>query len=104
MGNISKLCQFGWYKSTCFREAKSKFPFQTELLGLFLGPTRNDGNDMYQAILHMNIQGIPRQSLCRHCPNELAPSNKSDAQKQAAFDEAIWGNRGDLMTPPKLTP
>ena len=54
MGEISNLCQFGWYEWNYFQEAKPKILFQMEVLGHCLGPTRNDGNDMCQAILHMN--------------------------------------------------
>ena len=73
-----------------------------KILGCCLGPTQNDGNEICQAILYMNTQVIPRRSLCRLRPNELAPSNKSETQKLAVFDETIQLNLGDLMTTPKL--
>ena len=75
-----------------------------EVLGRCLGPNRNNGNEICQAILHMNGQVIPYQSLRNLHLDELAPSNKSEAQKWAAFDEYIQKKLGNSMTIFKLTP
>ena len=52
----------------------------------------------------MNGQVIPRGLLRCLQPDELVPSNEYEAHNRAAFDEPIWENSGDFMTPPKLTP
>ena len=48
MGDISNLCQFGWYEWVYFREHKAQFPVQKNELGRCLGPTKNEGNEMCQ--------------------------------------------------------
>ena len=89
MGNITNLFQFGWYEWTYFWEEKNKFTFQTEVLVRRVGTTGNYCNKMCQAILQINREVIPRWSIIRLCPNELAPSNKYEYQKRSAFDAAI---------------
>ena len=98
VGDISNLCQFGWYEWVYFREGKASFPYLTEVLGRCLGPTRNEGNEMCQAVLQMNGQILPRRTLRRLTKDELSPSNTVELQKQAAFDEAIRAKLGDSMT------
>ena len=39
-GDISSLCQFGWYNWCYFCEDKISFPFHKELLGKVLGPSK----------------------------------------------------------------
>ena len=40
-GNISNICQFGWYEWVYFQETKEKFPFPAHVLGRCLGPANN---------------------------------------------------------------
>ena len=63
MGDISNLCQFGWYEWVYFREHKAQFPVQKNELGRCLGPTKNEGNEMYQWVLRQNGQVVPRMTL-----------------------------------------
>jgi hypothetical protein len=98
MGDISNLCQFGWYEWCYFRQNTAGFPHNKEVLGRCLGPTKNDGNEMCQWILQMNGEVVPRRSLRRLRPDELAASNASEARKRAQFDEAISAKLGDSFT------
>jgi hypothetical protein len=42
-GDISNLCQYGWYDWCYYREQTAKFPFNCEVLGRVLGPARGEG-------------------------------------------------------------
>ena len=53
-GNISSLCQFGWYKWCYYCEHTAAFPHNCEVLGWVLGPARGEGNEMAQLILKAN--------------------------------------------------
>ena len=50
-GDISNICQFGWYEWVYFREATAKFPFPAHVLGRCLGPANNEVNEMTQWFL-----------------------------------------------------
>ena len=101
MGDISNLCQFGWYEWVYFCQHTASFPYQKEVLGRCLGPTKNEGNEMCQWVLQMNGQVVPRRTLRRLRPDEVSPSNESECQKRAAFNEAIKENLGDSLTLPE---
>ena len=53
-GDISFLCQFGWYEWCYYCEQTAAFPHDCEALGRILGPTRGKGNEMAQWILKAN--------------------------------------------------
>ena len=38
-GDISSLCQFGWYEWCYYHEQSAAFPHSHEVLGWILGPT-----------------------------------------------------------------
>jgi hypothetical protein len=44
-GDISNLCQFGWYEWCYYREHTAAFPNQQEVLGRVLGPAGGEGNE-----------------------------------------------------------
>ena len=50
-GYISHLCQFAWYKWAYFYDDSSdaSFPFLKAMIGRFLGPAKNEGNEMTRA-------------------------------------------------------
>ena len=50
-GDISNICQFGWYDWVYFRESVAVFPYLVEVLGRCLDPTKNEGNEMAQWVL-----------------------------------------------------
>ena len=102
MGDISNLCQWGWYEWVYFRQGKAKFPHLTEVLGRCLGPCKNEGNEMCQAILQQNGQIVPRRSLRRLTAHELSVTNEAEASKRANFDAAITKKLGDSMTVVKV--
>ena len=50
IGDISHLCQFGWF-DWCYFKDYEQFPGQSEKLGRCLGPAANYSNEMSQWIL-----------------------------------------------------
>ena len=62
-GDISSLCQYGWYEWCYFRDQTTAFPNNKEDLGRVLGPGRVAGNEMAQWILKVNGRVVPRRSL-----------------------------------------
>ena len=62
-GDISSLCQFGWYEWCYYREQTAAFPHNREVLGRVLGPARGEGNEMAQWVLKANGKVVPRRSL-----------------------------------------
>ena len=69
-GDISNICQFGWYEWVYFRETPAKLPFPAYVLGHCLGPADNDGNEMTQWFLKQNGQIVPRRTMRRLTPEE----------------------------------
>ena len=62
--DISNIFMFDWYEFCYFREVSdTKFPFQKEQLGRCLGPMKNEGNEMAQAILKMSGSIVPRRTV-----------------------------------------
>ena len=98
MGDISNLCQWSWYEWVYFRQGKAKFPYLKEELGRCLGPCKNEGNEMCQAILQQNGKIVPRRSLRRLTTHELSISNEAEARKRANFDADIKKKLGDSLT------
>jgi hypothetical protein len=88
-GDISKVCQCGWYDWCYYREQKAKFPFNREVLGRVLGPAKSEGNEMAQWILKANGNVVPHCTVRSlqvdkvHSPNEI--------EKRESFDELIEG-------------
>lgn len=99
-GDISNLCQFGWYEWVYFRDGSQAFPTMRECLGRCLGPAKNEGNEMAQWILKMNGQIVPRRSLRRLSEAELNPTNEIEIRKRQAFDNAIAAKLGDSFSLP----
>ena len=58
-GDISSLCQFGWYEWCYYRDHTEKFPFSKEVLGWILGPAKREGNEMAQWVLKANGNVVP---------------------------------------------
>ena len=59
-GDISSLCQFGWYEWCYYCEQAAAFAHNREVLGQVLGPARGKGNEMAQWVLKANGQVVPR--------------------------------------------
>ena len=71
-GDISKKSNFGWYEWVHFRETTAKLPFPAHVLGLCLGPSKNEGNEMTQWVLKQNGQIVPRIKMRRLTLEEWA--------------------------------
>ena len=98
-GDISNLCNFTWYEWCYFREESNhKFPYPKEYLGRVLGPMKNEGNEMAQAILNAKGNVLPRRSV-RHL-TEAELHNEVEVKKRAAFDKRILARLGDSLSPP----
>ena len=58
-GDISSLCQFGWYEWCYYRERTAAFPHNCEVLGQVLGPAQGEDNEMAQWVLKANGKVVP---------------------------------------------
>jgi hypothetical protein len=98
-GDISSLCQFGWYQWCYYREHTAKFPNQQEVLGRVLGPARGEGNEMAQWILKGNGKVVPRRSV--RALNTAELHSPVEIKKRAVFDALIERRHGTSINPPK---
>ena len=96
--DISNL-QFGWYEWVYYRD-DDPYPLPHEYLGRCLGPAKNEGNEMTQWILKKNGLVVPRRTVRRLKPSELALSNEGEARKRGKFDDAIEAKLGDSYNLP----
>ena len=101
-GDISNIYTFGWYEWVYFRDHGS-FPSNKEQLGRVLGPLRNEGNEMAQAVLNGNGKVVPRRTLRRITTAEL--HSDTEKQKRKLFDHLILAKLGPSISfPPKPLP
>ena len=99
-GDISNLCQFGWYEWCYFREQTAAFPNQREVLGRVLGPSRGEGNEMCQWVLKANGKVVPRRSV--RPLHEAEIHSPCEIRKRETFDELIERSHGTSINPPKV--
>ena len=96
-GDISNLCQFGFYEWCHYRD-DLPFPNDKERLGRCLGPARGEGNEMAQWILTSKATVVPRRSPR---PLSVAELNSPNEEKiRAIFDAVIekrYGNRFGML-------
>ena len=98
-GDISNICSFGWYDWIYYRDHGS-FPENKEKLGRVLGPIKNEGNEMAQAILTSKGTVVPRRTIRRLRKEELY--SEVEKRKRQLFDDLIRSKMGDSMRfPPK---
>ena len=101
-GDISNICQFKWYEWVYFRDGSQKFPFEQEVLGRYLGPAKNEGNEMTMNILKSNGNVVPRTGLRKLTPAEQ--HKPMEKQKRAEFDSAIRTKLGtSFALPPSMS-
>ena len=100
-GDISNICQFGWYEWVYFRETTAKFPFPAHVLGRCLGPAKNEGNEMTQWVLKQNGQIFPRRTMRRLTPEEWA--REIEIKKRSELNDAIKARYGDSFSLPDKT-
>jgi hypothetical protein len=98
-GDISNLCQFGWFECFYYREHTAAFPNQQEVLGRVLGPARGEGNEMCQWVLKGNGKVVPRRSVRHLNPSEI--HSEVEIKKTKVFDELIERRHGTSINPAK---
>ena len=101
-GDISNLCQYGWYEWCYYREQTAAFPNQKEVLGRVLGPAKGEGNEMCQWVLKPNGRVVPRRSLRPLQDAEI--HSPTEVSKRKLFDELIERRWGTQISPPKAKP
>ena len=100
-GDISSLCQFGWYEWCYYHEQTAAFPRNCEVLGQVLGPTQGEGNEMAQWVLKANGRGLLRQSLQ---PLTTAERHSLVEEKKCnVFNVLIERRMGTSINPPPTT-
>ena len=101
-GDISNLCQFDWYDWCYYREeAKNMFPYQKELLGRAIGPSKNEGNEKAQNVLTYNGYVLPRRTVRRLTQVEW--ESESEKSKRDKFTDKIINRFGDSLSPPPIS-
>ena len=100
-GDISNLCQFGWYEWCYFRDHTAAFPTNREVLGRVLGPARGTGNEMCQWVLKANGRVVPRRSVRRLQVAEI--HSAVEIKKRQVFDELIERRWGETMPTSKTS-
>ena len=86
-GDISSLCQFGWYEWCYYCDHTEKFPFNKEVLGRILGPAKGEGNEMAQWVLKANGNVVPQ-----HTARPLAVAethSTTELKKRGTFDALL---------------
>ena len=59
-GDISHICQHGWYERCYFlEESNIRFLFQKQQLGRVIGPVKNKFNKMTQDVLTITGKVVP---------------------------------------------
>ena len=96
-GDISTICNFGWYQWVYYPTSGS-FPEAKERLGRVLGPCKNEGSEMSQAVLTSKGTIVPRRTLR---PLKTAKStSETELRKRQLFDTLIRSKLGDSMVKP----
>ena len=72
------------------------FPYPREQLGRYLGPLKNEGNEMAQALLKSNGEVVPRRTVRRLTEHELI--SETEIAKRKKFDQSIKDSLGDSLT------
>jgi hypothetical protein len=97
--DISNLCRFG-HEWVYFHENLAAFPFQKEQLARYLGPAKNEDNEMAQWVLKDNGKVVPQWSIRHLSAAKLAPSNEDEHSKRENFSTSICGLLGDSISLP----
>ena len=97
--DISNRFRFKWYDWCYYRDNKSKFPFNKELLGRILGPARGEGDQMSQWMLKPNGRVVPRRTA--RPLNDAELCSEFEIRKRKIFDAFIEGKQRTSIIPPK---
>mmetsp|Transcript_26699 Transcript_26699/g.37842 ORF Transcript_26699/g.37842 Transcript_26699/m.37842 type:complete len:775 (+) Transcript_26699:4067-6391(+) len=96
-GDISNLCQYGFYDWVYYRDRTATFPFNKEVLGRVLGPTEK-GNEMCQMILKANGTTVPKRTVRPLTVAEI--HSDSEKKKRNVYDRLIEARHGTSINPP----
>ena len=96
-GDISKICNFGWYEWVYYRDHGS-FPENKQKLGRVLGPIPNEGNEMAQGVLTSKGTIVPRRTIRKLNTSEL--HSETEKRKRQLFDDVIRKKLGDAIQQP----
>ena len=97
-GEISSVCQFGWYEWCYYREQTTSFPHTREVLGRVLGPTQGECNEMTQWVLKAHGKVVPQRPLR---PSTTAEKHSAvENKKRDVFDALIQRRIGASINPP----
>jgi hypothetical protein len=99
-GDISNMCQYGWYDWCYYREQKAKFPFNREVLGRVLGPANGEGNEMAQWIIKPNGNVVPCRTVRPLQVDEV--HSPTEIKEREIFDELIERRWGTSINWPKV--
>ena len=92
-GDISNICNFGWYKWVYYRD-HGNFPENKQELGHVLGPMQNEGNEMAQGVLNSKAKIVSRHTICKL---------GTEKNKRRIFDDIISKKLGvSMVFPPNL--
>ena len=94
-GDISNLCQFGWFE-WCYYCDSSMFLFAEEKLGRVLGPAKNHSNEMAQWVLKDTMKIVPWRTL--RPLTDLEKRTQSIINEQNAFMDKCKRRYGDKLT------
>jgi hypothetical protein len=100
-GDISNICNFGWYQWVYYRNSGT-FPEAKERLGRVLGPAKNEGSEMSQWVLTSKGTIVPRRTLRPLLPAELTA--ETEKRKRAIFDDLIMTKLGSALSSPSKPP
>ena len=100
-GDISNICNFGWYQWVYYITPKS-FPEEKECLGRVLGPINNEGSYMSQSVVTSKATIVPQRSIRPLSISEL--NSETEQHKRETFDNFIKEKLGDAMTNPSKPP
>ena len=96
-GDISNICQYGWYEWVYFWDQKQSWPLARKRLGRVLGPARGQGNEMCQYIMDERGNIIPRRTLRKLRVDEL--HSKDEESKRDIFTALITKRYGSTFQP-----
>ena len=72
-GDISSLCQFGWYEWCYYHEQTAAFPHNHEVLGRVLGPARGEGNEMAHSTVENKKRDVFNALIERRMGTSINP-------------------------------
>ena len=105
-GDISNLCQFGFYNWCYYHEQGEAFPYSKEILGRVLGPSKGEGNEMAQWILKANgndvyTGGLPDPSPWQNCTHLRSSRSVQSSISSLRGDGVVQSSHRNWKTTPR---